>query len=511
MKNCNANDANPTMIGICRHIIWILGLTGLLLSHGARAQDVAVVFSNAPGSPAWAPTITYQNIRYIAIADLCQPLNARNHYIAQNKKAVVYLDDRVIKITAFNPYVIIDQKVYQLPIQTIFYNDQIYVPLVYFVEILKSAFPGRIDFNKRNDQLLIKTEPQTNIERIEVEEKANGTLVKIHTTKNFSESDLSLRYAQGWLYVDIYGGKVDSSQVHREFKKGVIVKIISSQISENLAHVAIQLREAIGEKQLFIQNPNLILVTIKTQKDLTPENAPNLEREKKKWLINKIVIDPGHGGEDPGAIGKYGTKEKDVVLSIAHYLKDLLERELNIDVLMTREDDRFMALRQRTEFANRNQAKLFISIHANSNLNRKIRGVSTYFLGPGNTDEAREVANLENSVIKLENESKYADLIQENFILSAMAQNSYQAESQDLADMVQQEVARSCNLHNLGVRQAGFYVLWGASMPNILIETAFISNPDEERLLRTKSFQQQQAMAIFQSIKKFKERYESAL
>ncbi|MDZ7263483.1 MAG: N-acetylmuramoyl-L-alanine amidase [candidate division KSB1 bacterium] len=499
------------MMFIRRHIIWVLVLVSLFVIHIAKAQDVAVVFSNEPQGTTWAPTITYQNIRYIAVADFCRPLNARNHYIAQNKKAVIYLDDRVIKVTAFNPYVIIDQKVYQLPAQTIFHNGQIYVPLIYFVDILKSEFPGRIDYNKRNDQLITKTEPLTNIERVEVEEKSNGTLVKIFTKKDFSESDLSLRYAQGWLYVDIYGGKVDSNLVSQEFKKGVIVRILASQISDNLAHVAIQLRDVIAEKQLFIQNPNLILVSIKTKKNLPPEITPNLEREKKKWLINKIVIDPGHGGEDPGAIGKYGTKEKDVVLSIAHYLKDLLERELNIDVLMTREDDRFMALRQRTEFANRNQAKLFISIHANSNVNRKIRGVSTYFLGPGNTDEAREVANLENSVIKLENESKYADLIQENFILSAMAQNSYNAESQDLADMVQQEIARTCQLHNLGVRQAGFYVLWGASMPNILIETAFISNPDEERLLRTKSFQQQQARAIFQSIKRFKERYESAL
>jgi len=111
----------------------------------------------------------------------------------------------------------------------------------------------------------------------------------------------------------------------------------------------------------------------------------------------------------------------------------------------------------------------------------------------------------------MENESRYADLSQQNFILSAMAQNVYMKESQELADMVQREISRTCGLRDIGVLQAGFYVLWGASMPNILVETGFISNPDEEKLLRSKSFQQKQASAIYRSVKTFIEKFESGI
>jgi N-acetylmuramoyl-L-alanine amidase len=424
---------------------------------------------------------------------------------------VVYLNEKVLKITAFNPFILVDQQVYQLPAETKFINNEIYVPLDYFSKFMEKIVPNRIVYNKWNNQLeIITAKVLTNIDQINVEEKVNGTLITIITSKKFTESELSLRSSHDWVYVDMYGGKVDSSALYMRYDSGVVAEIVPSQVSDELAQVGFRLRDKALEKELIVQNPNAILVSLKTKKDLAEDITKNLEREKRKWRIDRIVIDPGHGGKDPGAVGRYGAKEKDVVLSIAHYLKDLIEAELGIEVLMTREDDRFLELRQRTEFANRNQAKLFISIHANSNYNRRINGVSTFFLGLENTEEAREVASLENSVVKMENESKYADLSQENYILSAIAQNVYNKESQDLAAFVQQEIAQECELKDLGVRQAGFYVLWGASMPNVLVETAFISNQKEEKLLRSPSFQKKQAMAILRSIKKFMQRYDES-
>jgi N-acetylmuramoyl-L-alanine amidase len=178
---------------------------------------------------------------------------------------------------------------------------------------------------------------------------------------------------------------------------------------------------------------------------------------------------------------------------------------------MTRDDDRFIKLQQRTEFANKNEAKLFISIHANSNVNRRFRGASTFFLGPENTDEAREVALLENSVIKYESETKYGDLTNENYILSAMAQNIYNSESEDLAAIIQNEISNHCKLTNQGVFQAGFYVLWGASMPSVLVETAYISNRNEEKKLNSDQFRNKMAQAIFNGIMEFKKRYERGI
>ena len=501
------------MKGNCSYIFyWIIIF--LITFRVVSAQELTVVYSNDPYASAVVRTISDKNIRYISIQDFANLFNARTYFSEQNKKSVIYLDDRILKISAINPFILIDKQVYQLPLETIFQKGEIFAPLTYFLEVIDLILPNRIIYNKWNNQLEIITPSRhnlSNISNVGIEEKVNGTLINITTLKDFSESDLSLRSGHDWIYVDIYGGKVDSSTLYAAYNTGLVAEVVPSQVSDELVQIGFQLRNVAIEKELILKNPNEILVSIKTKKDLSTDITNNLEREKRRWRIDRIIIDPGHGGKDPGAVGKYGTKEKDVVLAISHYLKELLEDELGIEVLMTREDDRFLELSQRTEFANRNQAKLFISIHANSNRSRRVNGVSTYFLGPENTEEAREVASLENSVIKLENESRYVDLSQENYILSAMAQNIYNKESQDLADIVQREISRECNLRDIGVKQAGFYVLWGASMPNILIETAFISNIKEEKLLRSSSFQKKQASAIYRSIKKFKERYESQL
>lgn len=500
------------MKGNCRYIIIFSVILNLLIIFNiTNAQQLSVVYADDQYSPDGVRTVYNKNIRFISVKDFANLFNSRTYFNDQNKKIVVYLDDKIIKITAFNPFILIDQKVYQLPVQTEFINGNIYIPLNYFIEIINHVAPNRISFNQRNDRLEVSTPAFSNINSIAVEEKANGTLISITTSKDFSESNLSLRSGHNWIYVDIYGGKVDSAAFYTEYSDGLVAEVVPSQVSNELSQIGFRLRTEAIEKQLILQNSRQILVSLKTKKDLSKDITKNLENEKRRWLIDRIIIDPGHGGKDPGAIGRYGTKEKDVVLEIALYLKDMLEEELGVEVLMTRDDDRFLELSQRTEFANRNQAKLFISIHANSNRNRRIHGVSTYFLGPENTEDARDVANLENSVINLENESRYADLSQERYILSAIAQNNYNKESQDLADLVQREISRACDLRDLGVRQAGFYVLWGASMPNILIETAFISHPEEEKLLKNKFFQKKQAEAIFRSIKDFKERYESQL
>lgn len=493
--------------------IIIVVSTILLFFQYIAAQELTVVYSDNSYSSDFVRTIYNKNIRYISIHDFATLFKARTYFNEQNRKFVIYFDDKIIKITEFNPFILIDQQVFQLPAETKMINGELYIPLSYFIEIIDRIVPNRIVYNNDNNQLEIITPTHyySNISNIGIEEKVNGTLIKISTTKDFSDSDLSLRSGHNWIYVDMYGGKVDSTALYTKHDRGLIAEVIPSQVSDELSQVGFRLRDEALEKQLIVQSPTEILVSIKTKKDLSEDITKNLEREKRKWRIDRIVLDPGHGGKDPGAVGRYGTKEKDVVLAIALYLKEMIENELGIEVLMTREDDRFLELNQRTEFANRNQAKLFISIHANANRNRRINGVSTYILGPENTKEAREVASLENSVIKLENGSKYADLSQETYILSAMAQNVYNKESQDLADIAQKEISEECNLHDLGVRQAGFYVLWGASMPNILIETGFISNPNEEKLLRSRSFQKKQAQAIFRSIKEFKRRYESQL
>jgi len=480
----------------------------------SSAQNLTIIHADGSIRSNLKTEVFKHNIRFISINDFANLFNAHTYYNVQNKKVTVTLGEKAIQVTAFNPFFQIDNVIYQLPLETEYHDEKIYLPLTYFLEVIEQTFPDQIVFKKENDLLEI-FDPlygtAINISNIQVDEKANGTLIKISTTKSFEMSDLSLRARHRWLYLDLYGGKVDSSQLYTEFDNNIIARVVPSQLSNELAQLSFRLHDEIIEKHIFLSNPKEILVSIKTKKDLNKEIKQTLESEKRKWRIDKIVIDPGHGGRDPGASGPNRTREKHIVLSIAKYLKQLIEDNTNIKVLMTRESDKSVDLKARTEFANKNEAKLFISIHANANPSRYVRGVSTYFLGPGRTDEAREVAMLENSVIKYESGNKYADLSGENYILSAMAQNVYNVESQDLAVMAQQEIIRECGLRDAGVRQGPFQVLVGASMPNVLIETAFISNHKEEKLLRQKSFQKKLARGIFRSIKRFKEKYEMEL
>ncbi|MBD3346370.1 MAG: hypothetical protein GF401_15060 [Chitinivibrionales bacterium] len=233
--------------------------------------------------------------------------------------------------------------------------------------------------------------------------------------------------------------------------------------------------------------------------------------------IQTIVIDPGHGGKDPGAIGAGGTLEKDVVLGIGLALREILKEKTSFNIHLTRETDKFIPLRDRTEFANKKKADLFISIHANSIGGSKkkrnaIKGFKIYFLSQAKNEEDKMVAMKENSAIEFEENVDKGDYLQN--ILIDLAGNEYQNESQDLSIMLAEAFDASLKkvgkLHR-GVGQAPFWVLNGAFMPSVLIETAFISNPREEKVLGTGPFQKEAAFAIFTAIMSFKKKYEAEL
>jgi N-acetylmuramoyl-L-alanine amidase len=186
-----------------------------------------------------------------------------------------------------------------------------------------------------------------------------------------------------------------------------------------------------------------------------------------------------------------------------------------VKVVYTRKDDRFVELDRRGQIANEAGGKLFISIHANS-LKQKphpTRGFEVYLLRPGRTEEAIAIAERENAVIELEEgyENRYKELTDENFILVTMAQTAHMRASEIFADIAQKELESNTGLQNRGVKQAGFYVLVGASMPNVLLETAYLSNKQDERFLKSESGQQKVADALFGSIKRYKEEYEKQL
>ncbi len=227
--------------------------------------------------------------------------------------------------------------------------------------------------------------------------------------------------------------------------------------------------------------------------------------------IKRIVLDPGHGGKDPGAIG-YSKKhfEKEVVLDIALKLKKKLEQQLDVIVLLSRDKDEFVSLQQRTKFANENNADLFISLHCNAHRNSKINGIEVYYLSTAKTDEARAVEAMENRVVYeyeggKEAVKKYDDLA---FILADMAQSEHLEESYNLGANLQIALVNDTEGYDRGVKQANFYVLRGAFMPAVLIEFGFLSNKEEEKKLINSSYQEKLIDSVFDGIKDFKMKYD---
>lgn len=223
--------------------------------------------------------------------------------------------------------------------------------------------------------------------------------------------------------------------------------------------------------------------------------------------IDVIVIDPGHGGDDTGAKGPSGTQEKDVTLRLALKLAEVLKERLDARVLLTRTADVFIPLEERTAFANRMNADLFISIHANAAQNREAKGIETFFLNFEATDEdARRVAAFENSAnaagLKDVNPAEGGDL---KDILVDLAKTMSHHESSRLAEVVHASMLGSASREGRGVKQAHFTVLVGATMPAVLVEVGFITNPAEERLLTSAKDQARIAESIADGILNFRD------
>jgi len=233
-------------------------------------------------------------------------------------------------------------------------------------------------------------------------------------------------------------------------------------------------------------------------------HAPGLAAPDQEQAIRTIVIDPGHGGMETGAKGKFGNLEKDITLAVSLKLKALIEKDMGFEVVLTRDRDVDVSLENRSAIANNHKAGLFISIHANGAVPKKAAGSETFFLSLNATDEeTRRLAYLENNSSEIQSRidpSSEDDLM---MILWDMAQNAYIKESSRLAELVQSELDAMLGTRNRGIKQAPFKILAGVACPAVLVEAAFISNPDEEQKLASAAFQSKVAEAIYRGLGRF--------
>jgi N-acetylmuramoyl-L-alanine amidase len=225
--------------------------------------------------------------------------------------------------------------------------------------------------------------------------------------------------------------------------------------------------------------------------------------------LDKIVIDAGHGGKDPGALGSY-SKEKDVVLKIALQTGKLIKQAYpDIEIIYTRDKDIFVPLKDRAEIANAAKADLFVSIHCNSHKSKQPQGSETYVMGLHKSEANLEVAKKENAAILLEEdyEQTYEGFnpnSDEGHIIFNFFQNSFLSNNLDLASKIQNEFSEKTSLKDRGVKQAGFWVLYKTTMPGVLVETGFLSNPKDEKFLNSKEGQAKLSEAIAKAVGEYK-------
>ncbi len=218
--------------------------------------------------------------------------------------------------------------------------------------------------------------------------------------------------------------------------------------------------------------------------------------------IRKIVIDAGHGGGDPGAIGKAGLRERDVTLDVAKRLYSLL-RSSGYSIIMTRSADVSVPLPRRVQIANNSKADLFISIHANANRVRSLSGFEVYCISGNINDYRRAVSAAEKDTLNLGGDCILNPSLNLKTILWDMIYTSNKAQSLGLASDICRSISRNLNTRVIGIKGANFYVLKGTSMPGILVEIGFLSNPSEERMIRNSSYRQQVASAIAEAVEDF--------
>lgn len=293
------------------------------------------------------------------------------------------------------------------------------------------------------------------------------------------------------LYVDVHGALYQGPRLFEE--KGLVSQVRLGHRAAG-TRIVLDLRRAAYHRVFYLPHPFRLIVDL----SVTAPERITLPRE-----IRRVVLDPGHGGHDPGAVGPHGLREKDVTLDIAHRAAPLLAREVGVSTLLTRDVDAFVPLDERAARANAFNADLFISIHMNSSPDSAARGVMTFVL-----DSSRDEA--EAQVAARENASTAAAAAELANSLSGIESASLRAASNLFADLLQRAAGASLrqiypDVEDHGVQRAGFYVLAGATMPAVLFEGSFISNPVESRRLNSEAYRQRLADALVNAVRAYKE------
>ncbi len=507
-----------------------------LVSPAVSSEKITIRINYANRPPSYLRALDLGGSLYVSSNDFAALFNLPFAISRERSKFELRLPQHRLKVTAHNPFFVITEvasnasSVYQVPTPVQFLDSLFYVPAHVFFELVERFSGIGVAWERESRTLSYSTTPpprgsQFDISGIELEPRLNGYLLTLKANRKLTEYEALLKQNDGWLFVTVANARADTMAI-KQFKTGPVIRQVLTFQSPTSVQLTFRVGTDVARAEpLTEEGTNNLLIALHTKAEVEKEELERrrqgairerLERERSRQRLDVIVIDAGHGGKDPGTIGVSRTREKDVTLAVALKLGAMIEKNMkDVKVVYTRKSDRFVELYRRTQIANEADGKLFVSIHCNSTERKPstANGFEIYLLRPGKTESAARIAERENSVIQLEEgyEDRYKELTEENFILVTMRQSAFVRYSERFAEVATEAMANHLKIRNSGVKQAGFYVLVGASMPNVLVETGYLSNRSEERVLRSRDGQQKIAEALFEGIRHYKEVYEKAL
>ncbi|MGB5333785.1 MAG: N-acetylmuramoyl-L-alanine amidase [Woeseiaceae bacterium] len=344
----------------------------------------------------------------------------------------------------------------------------------------------------------------TTVENVRIWDENDKTRVVLDLSQSVAHKIFTLR-SPDRLVIDLQDGRLAQSLNRLPAGTGAVKAIRSAIRADGQLRVVLDLTAGVRSRS-FTTGPNArygdrLVIDLQRSGSLTPVKRASEEYRPGRDIV--IAIDPGHGGHDPGAIGKRRTREKDVALSISRELASRINAEPGMKAVLVRNSDTYIDHRERTGIARRNKADLFVSIHADAVADRRASGASVYALSlKGASDEAAmQLAQRENASVGGVSLEDKDDVLAS--VLIDLSQNASLSASLDVGSKVIREMNKVAKMHRKTVQQAGLLVLKSPDMPSILVETAFISNPSEEVKLRDKGHQGRLANAILAGIRNY--------
>jgi N-acetylmuramoyl-L-alanine amidase len=485
---------------------------------GASAQQtIDVVYDDGRTSErvsVWQSEDESEEL-YLRANDVARIFKATQFWNASSRKVVLGIEHRRFTLTIDTRVVVVDGDPVMLRNPIRYEAGFVMIPMEFVIEVASPYTPSVFEWDPAAGSLHVERIGY-NVQDIKFTTAANRSSATVTLTEPLiHHPDTS---TPGLVRLKLYGGRIDPARFHVRNTHGLFNGVRAEQ-TERDAYIYFDINK--NTSRILIERednpPTLVLILEKGDLPEIPDpeyaSRKSLEivdersEERRDLSIKRVVLDPGHGGKDNGKSGTDGVLEKDVNLAIALRARDLIERELGLEVVLTRDDDRLLALTRRTEIANQAGGDLFISIHCNSWFSERTGGFEAYFLSPARTDMDRAVAMAENSADQFVNggPNVTSDI---DFILWDLVQNEFINESSYFAELTQKAMNERLPIRNRGVKQANFTVLQGAQMPAVLIETAFLSNPAEESLLKDAVFQDKVARGLVDAVRKFRDRYQ---